>query len=1082
MAAYREEEDPFEEDIVFDQAGLLNNTSKINTAIRRVSSGKCVLFAKTLGLCGAFFGLGLCIAIPGPTFLSPLTALEVNVSNIYVARSSGYLIGAVIGGMLFDHFNRLFLLFLSLLLTSVFITVAPWCQILWLQVACMVILGITMGFLDTGGNVLCLDLWGRNSGPFMQALHFSFGLGAFVAPLLAVPFLEPTTLNATFATDVSQVATEFPVHILETSGADVFLLDGMDRMKREVEEFNDTVNFNTSQVIPEITITNNSPFSYPKLNIPAESASNNSSPNSEINASVSVTRGSSGPLSQSTTTSVPNITVTVRHKPPKPSITDGSKLGNKNWEGVHVGRPPPADLLPVTTTGSVKLSTVLVSTVPSPVLRDHSKFSIGTEKQNVETSSQLPDLLSTAGTVTANAAVTSAISSSATFDDSFNLTEDIVTTDEIITSTQFDKVNQGKVGFPDSHSLTFSHESDMLLSSKQKPEWTDSSTSSTHKQKPEWTHSFTSSTQSLPLENEEHASTTPNTVAPEHPFHSDDGDHLISVSEKESVTKVAFDGTTDLPASKNINFQIESLQEPSSPLNFNENSAISSPFSGSVIGSKSNSSYSISGKGLQNFQLSPQDTHVTNGNSLGHEEYYVQNSRREESLDRNNAKAFADSRILSNDNFPKENNESKIESKIDDESVNNSPLADSPPRAGYFISSKLNVTSGQTNSQIFPNNQQYQKVIDGTNSQDFETFPNNELYLPSSSVPSTTALTDGDEISSNYINSVASTKHVHRKPGTFDNDTEHINTIFDVFANRIEKYGFSKLQFSYLIVGIFVFSISVVFLGFLCHNPRDPKSKQEEGQGSKKIVNKNVHKMLVSLMAFFFFLYMGMEVTYGQLVLAFAMHSNLKLSQSTGSVISVVFWGSFAAMRFASIFFASGFSPLTMLILNFVFCTTGTVLVSALANHLETALWVGTALIGIGLASMFPTGILWIERYIHVSNKVAAIFVIGVSLGQMICPITVYRLMINNPQMLMHSALVINMLCILAFVALWWLASRQGEKYSVVINNGYQLANQNDEEEDMLDMSPSGSAVTFRRHSFSSEHRALLNGNVHRGP
>jgi hypothetical protein len=57
MASYREEEDPFEEDIVFDQAGLLTNTTKMKTAIRRVSSGKCALFAKTLGLCGAFFGL-----------------------------------------------------------------------------------------------------------------------------------------------------------------------------------------------------------------------------------------------------------------------------------------------------------------------------------------------------------------------------------------------------------------------------------------------------------------------------------------------------------------------------------------------------------------------------------------------------------------------------------------------------------------------------------------------------------------------------------------------------------------------------------------------------------------------------------------------------------------------------------------------------------------------------------------------------------------------------------------------------------------------------------------------------------------
>jgi hypothetical protein len=324
-------------------------------------------------------------------------------------------------------------------------------------------------------------------------------------------------------------------------------------------------------------------------------------------------------------------------------------------------------------------------------------------------------------------------------------------------------------------------------------------------------------------------------------------------------------------------------------------------------------------------------------------------------------------------------------------------------------------------------------------------------------------------------------RHIHHsKPVTYDNDTEVINTLFDTVANRIEKYGFSRVQFTYLMVGLFIFAISLVFLGFLCHNPRDPKSKQEEGQGTKKISNKALHGLLITLMAVFFLLYVGLEVTYGQLVLAFAVHSDLQLAQSTGLVIAVVFWGSFAAMRFASIFFSSGFGPITMLLLNFVFCTVGTLLLSIMASRTETALWVGTALLGVGLASVFPTGILWIERYIHVSNKVAAAFVVGASLGEMVCPVAVYQLMVNNPAMLMHSAVVINILCIVTFIVLRWLALRFGEKYCAVNSNGYQLASQ-EEEEDMIDTSPTGSVVDLR-HSFSSEHRALLNGNPHRGP
>ena len=42
-----------------------------------------------------------------------------------------------------------------------------------------------MGLLDTGGNVMLIRLHGAAAvEPFMQALHFFFGLGAFLSPLL----------------------------------------------------------------------------------------------------------------------------------------------------------------------------------------------------------------------------------------------------------------------------------------------------------------------------------------------------------------------------------------------------------------------------------------------------------------------------------------------------------------------------------------------------------------------------------------------------------------------------------------------------------------------------------------------------------------------------------------------------------------------------------------------------------------------------------------------------------------------------------------------------------------------------------
>ncbi|KAI1286373.1 hypothetical protein HDE_10975 [Halotydeus destructor] len=39
-------------------------------------------------------------------------------------------------------------------------------------------------------NVFILYIWGKASQPYMQALHFAFGVGGLVAPLLASPFLS----------------------------------------------------------------------------------------------------------------------------------------------------------------------------------------------------------------------------------------------------------------------------------------------------------------------------------------------------------------------------------------------------------------------------------------------------------------------------------------------------------------------------------------------------------------------------------------------------------------------------------------------------------------------------------------------------------------------------------------------------------------------------------------------------------------------------------------------------------------------------------------------------------------------------
>ena len=78
----------------------------------------------------------------------------------------------------------------TLTLLSFPLAAYPFCSSLISLYVCSFLAGVGGGSLDNAVNVLVLSIWeGRNSGPYMHALHFTWGLGAFLAPLTAKPFL-----------------------------------------------------------------------------------------------------------------------------------------------------------------------------------------------------------------------------------------------------------------------------------------------------------------------------------------------------------------------------------------------------------------------------------------------------------------------------------------------------------------------------------------------------------------------------------------------------------------------------------------------------------------------------------------------------------------------------------------------------------------------------------------------------------------------------------------------------------------------------------------------------------------------------
>jgi FHS family Na+ dependent glucose MFS transporter 1 len=142
--------------------------------------------------CAAFAGLGLVIASLGPILL----ALQVQVgaqgvdtfAYVFTIRSVGYLVGACVGGYGLDQAPEKghLLMATGLLCTAVALVAIPLASSVRQLGGLVSVQGFAMGILDTIGNTLLIFLYdGMSSGPlWMQAMHCSFGLGAFICPLV----------------------------------------------------------------------------------------------------------------------------------------------------------------------------------------------------------------------------------------------------------------------------------------------------------------------------------------------------------------------------------------------------------------------------------------------------------------------------------------------------------------------------------------------------------------------------------------------------------------------------------------------------------------------------------------------------------------------------------------------------------------------------------------------------------------------------------------------------------------------------------------------------------------------------------
>lgn len=189
----------------------------------------------------------------------------------------------------------------------------------------------------------------------------------------------------------------------------------------------------------------------------------------------------------------------------------------------------------------------------------------------------------------------------------------------------------------------------------------------------------------------------------------------------------------------------------------------------------------------------------------------------------------------------------------------------------------------------------------------------------------------------------------------------------------------------------------------------------------------------LAIMVLCFVLYVGAEVGYGNWIYTYALQLGLG-TEITSANLTAAFWGAFTLGRLVAVPVSTRLRPITILYMDFIGCLASLGLI-LLFRDSAAILWVGSILLGISFASIFPTFLTLSEERMHVTGTMAGWFLVGASLGGMFLPWGIGEAFVSIGAGAMISivfiAVVLNLLALVLFTRIPLTASRKSTEIRV---------------------------------------------------
>lgn len=197
--------------------------------------------------------------------------------------------------------------------------------------------------------------------------------------------------------------------------------------------------------------------------------------------------------------------------------------------------------------------------------------------------------------------------------------------------------------------------------------------------------------------------------------------------------------------------------------------------------------------------------------------------------------------------------------------------------------------------------------------------------------------------------------------------------------------------------------------------------------GEKSVESPPTNYALIALVAVFYFLYLGTEISFGGWISAFA--TSLKLGDEVSSAyLASAFWSALTFGRLVAVPLSVKLKPRTLLIGDLVLALIGFAIIGFGGNTYGATL-AGTLVVGVSFASVYPTMFSFAGNRLNVSGRVAGFFVMGGSFGSMLFPFLAGLMFERSGAkslIILNSVMVISALAVL-FVVLGSFPKKQPE-------------------------------------------------------